>query len=73
MKDQIKKAMQHNQIRDIMYMDKNNRITKRRIKVLKIAGDTFQAYCFVRRANRTFLIGNVLAIMPVVEKERGVV
>lgn len=72
MKEQIKKAMQHNQIVDIMYMAKDNTITKRRIKLLKIAGDTVQAYCFTRHAKRTFKIENILAAQPVLIKVSGI-
>lgn len=73
MRNQLVKAMQHNRIVNMMYLAKSGEITKRRIKVIKIAGDTLQAYYFVRRAKRTFLIGNVLAIIPGVEKGREVV
>ncbi|MER2171374.1 MAG: transcriptional regulator [Psychrobacillus psychrodurans] len=73
MRDQLVKAMQHNKIVNMMYLAKFGEITKRRIKIIKISGDTFQAYCFVRRAKRTFLIDNVLAIIPVVKKGREVV
>lgn len=73
MRDQLVKAMQHNKIVNMMYLAKFGEITKRRIKIIKITGDTFQAYCFVRRSKRTFLIDNVLAIIPVVEKGREVV
>lgn len=71
MKDQIKRVMQHNQNVDIMYMAKDNKITKRRIKLIKIAGDTVQAYCFTRHAKRTFKIDNILAIYPVISKAGG--
>ena len=71
MKDQIKKAMQYNQILDIMHIAKDYTITKRRIKLIKIAGDTVQAYCFNRHAKRTFKIDNILAVYPVISKASG--
>lgn len=71
MKEQIKKAIQHNQIIDIMYMAKDNTITKRRIKLIKIVGDTVQAYCFTRHAKRTFKFENILAAYPVINKVSG--
>ena len=71
MKEQIKKAMQHNQIIDIMYMAKDNSITKRRIKLIKMMGDTVQAYCFTRHAKRTFNVENILAAQPVMVKVSG--
>ena len=69
--EQIKKSMQYNQIVDIIYMTKDNTITKRRIKLIKIAGDTVQAYCFTRHAKRTFKIDNILAVYPVISKASG--
>lgn len=71
MKEQIKKAMQHNQIIDIMYMAKDNTITKRRLKPIKIAVDTVQAYCFTRHAKRTFKFDNILAAYPVINRASG--
>ncbi|MEA0563492.1 transcriptional regulator [Lysinibacillus irui] len=73
MRDQLVKAMQRNQIVNMMYLAKSGEVTKRRIKIIKVVGDTFQAYCFVKQAKRTFLINNVLAVVPISRKEREVV
>ncbi|MCS5499790.1 WYL domain-containing protein [Lysinibacillus sp. A4] len=73
MRDQLVKAMQRNQIVNMMYMAKSGEVTKRRIKIIKIVGHTFQAYCFTKQAKRTFLIGSILAVTPVIRKERDVV
>lgn len=73
MKKQLVKAMQHNQLVDIMHFAKNGVITKKRIKLIKFIGESIQAYCFVRNAKRTFKIENVLAVMPVVHRERVVI
>lgn len=73
MRDQLVKAMQRNQIVNMMYLAKSGEVTKRRIKIIKIVGDTFQAYCFTKQAKRTFIINNVLAVFPVSRKEREVV
>lgn len=73
MKEQLIKAMQRNQFLNMMYMAKDGNVSKRRIKIIKIVGDTFQAYCFTKQAKRTFTINNVLAVVPVFHKEREVV
>lgn len=73
MKEQLIKAMQRNQFLNMMYMAKDGKVSKRRIKIIKIAGDSFQAYCFTRQAKRTFMIDSVLAVVPVIHKEREVV
>ena len=73
MKEQLIKVMQHNQLVDLMYISQEGEITKRRLKLIKIAGDRFQAFCFTKHAKRTFIIDNVLAVMPVLRKERVVI
>lgn len=71
MREQLLKAMQHNQILDIMYIAKDQSITKRRIKLIKISGEHVQAYCFSRHAKRNFIVDNILAVHPVNKKARG--
>lgn len=56
----------------MIYVSKQGAISKRRVKIIKITCDSFQAYCFARREKRTFIIDNVLAITPIVRKERDV-
>ncbi|MEG0259787.1 MAG: transcriptional regulator [Lysinibacillus sp.] len=73
MEKQLMKAMQRNQFVNMMYMSQSGEITKRRIKIIKIAGDAFQALCFLKNAKRTFIIANVLAIVPVIYREREVI
>ncbi|MGE7114792.1 transcriptional regulator [Lysinibacillus sp. NPDC047702] len=73
MKEQLVKSMQRNQFVNMMYMARDGKISKRRIKIIKIVGDSFQAYCFSKRAKRTFTISNVLAVVPVIHKEREII
>ncbi|MFJ7890108.1 transcriptional regulator [Lysinibacillus xylanilyticus] len=73
MKEQLIKAMQRNQFLNMMYMAKDGTVSQRRIKIIRIVGDSFQAYCFTRQAKRTFIIDSVLAVIPSVHKERSVV
>ncbi|MFJ7647699.1 transcriptional regulator [Lysinibacillus sp. NPDC097279] len=73
MKEQLVKAMQRYQVVNMMYLAKDGSITKRRVNVIKIVGDSFQAYCFTRQAKRTFVIDSVLAVVPLIHKERSVV
>ena len=71
MREQLIKAMQQNKILDIMYIAKDQSITKRRIKLIKISGEHVQAYCFSRHAKRNFIVDNILAVYPVKKKARG--
>ena len=72
MREQLLKAMKRQQLIDIIYMAKNSAITKRRVKVLKIAGDSAQVYCYTKNAKRTLILEQILAVKPVVLKERGI-
>lgn len=65
--------MKYNQLADMIYMDNDGGITKRRIKVFKVTQDSFQAYCYLRGSKRTFKIDNVLALVPVTTRESMVV
>ncbi|ANU09017.1 hypothetical protein A1A1_06697 [Planococcus antarcticus DSM 14505] len=73
MKAQILKAFKYQQFVDMVYMANDGTISKRRINILKVSGDSFQAYCFLRRKKRTFKIDNVLSLIPVIHKERQII
>lgn len=72
LKEQLIKALQRKQLINMIYQSKQGELSKRRVKIIKITCDSFQAYCFTRCAKRTFIIDNVLAITPIVRKERDV-
>lgn len=72
MKNSIIKVMKQNQIITMIYISKSGAITQRRVKILKLTNNTFTAYCYIRRAKRTFYIDNVLAINPVTYEKKKV-
>lgn len=49
----------------IMYVDRHNRITKRRIMIRSVGEQRLRAYCYERQAPRVFDINRVLAVEPV--------
>ena len=57
----------------MIYMAKNGQISKRRIRVLQVGEVSFRAYCFLRKSNRTFIIDNVLALVPIKVKGNTVI
>ena len=69
----ILKSMKTNQTSEMIYMKNNGEISKRRVKVLSVSKGSFQAYCFLRGTKRIFKIENVLAFVPVIQKEREVI
>lgn len=72
-RNKLTKSMRYNEPVDMIYMSSGGVVSKRRIKVLCINEETFQAYCHLRMAKRTFRIDNVLALVPVYEKESMVI
>lgn len=73
MRNQLLKSMERNEVVDMMYMDKSGVVSKRRIQVIQVGEGSFRAYCYLRQSKRTFTIDNVLALVPVVYKERSVI
>ncbi|MEK5070235.1 transcriptional regulator [Sporosarcina sp. FSL K6-1508] len=73
MRNQLIKSAEYNESLDMMYLAKDGTISKRRINVLQVGEVSFRAYCFLRKSKRTFTIDNVLALVPIVHKERMVI
>ena len=69
----ILKSMKSNQVSEMIYLKNKGEVSKRRVKVLSITKNSFQAYCFLRGTKRIFKIENVLAFVPVTQKEREVI
>lgn len=73
MRKTLEKAVSYGETLDMMYLAKDGSITKRRISVLQMGDKSFRAYCHLRKSKRTFVIENVLALVPVIERERAVI
>ena len=73
MRNDLVKSIRYNESLDMMYIANDGAISKRRVKVLQVNQDSFQAYCFPRRSKRTFRIDNVLALVPVIQQESMVI
>ncbi len=58
---------------DMMYIDKSGAVSKRRIVVIQVGEVSIRAYCHLRQSRRTFLIKNILALVPIVNKERDAI
>ncbi|QFF99596.1 transcriptional regulator [Psychrobacillus glaciei] len=73
MRGKLLKTMRYGQLIDIIYLSKSGEVTKRRIKVLKLQGESFQAYCLTRHAKRTFRIENILGCIPVMNRKKDII
>ena len=67
------RSIERGQIMEMVYLAKGGSVSQRRIKVLQVEGESFWAYCFLRKARRQFLTDNILALVPVTKRERDVV
>lgn len=68
MKEQLLNVMERKQLVMMMYISQAGEITKRKVRVLGIKDKNFQAYCYTKHAKRTFIIENVLAMLPITYK-----
>lgn len=70
MKGIIWRALQTGQTLEMIYISRNNKITHRYIKIVKIGSHSILAFCFEKRKLRTFKLDNILSIAPT-KKRRG--
>lgn len=73
MRNELIKSVEWPYILDMIYTAQDGTISKRRIKVEQVGDVSFRAYCYLRNANRTFKIDNILALVPITSRERVVV
>lgn len=69
----LERAVNYGKTLEMMYLAKDGSITKRRINVLQVGDKSFRAFCHLRQSKRTFVIDNVLALVPVIDRERAVI
>jgi predicted DNA-binding transcriptional regulator YafY len=65
MKDLLMRAVESGERLEMIYLSKNNDLTQRVIKVMKVKEGSFKAYCYMRRQFRTFKLSNILSIGPI--------
>lgn len=61
MKGLFLRSIQQKQKITIYYMDRNNHITQRSIRVLRMHDDYIIAYCYYRRKVRMFKFASILS------------
>lgn len=49
-------------ILEMIYLDSKGNISQRRMKVLSVNEESFKAFCYVRKQQRTFKIINILSV-----------
>ncbi|MFC5466767.1 hypothetical protein [Lederbergia graminis] len=64
------RALGTNQKLELIYINKDNQITHRIIKVLAVTETSIKAYCYHKRQFRIFKIANILSVTPL-RRSRG--
>jgi predicted DNA-binding transcriptional regulator YafY len=71
MKGLLKRAVESKEVLEMIYQNNKGEFSQRRIQVIKMNEESFSAYCFTRKQQRTFKISNVLSLGPVRKVRRG--
>ncbi|KIL45724.1 hypothetical protein [Jeotgalibacillus soli] len=60
----FKRSLEQQLSVDIIYQSADGHISKRTISIIRMTPDSLYAYCHKRRAQRTFLLSNILSSQP---------
>ena len=71
MKGLLFRAAGSGEVLEMIYQDDKGNLSQRRIKVLTLNDESFKAFCYIRKQQRTFKLGNILSIGPVRKMQRG--
>lgn len=70
MKSLLKRAAESKQRLEMIYINRDNQLSQRTIKVIAVTDSTLKAYCYTKRQFRTFNLANILSVAPV-KQRRG--
>ena len=71
MRSLLLKAVVSGVILEMIYLDCKGNISQRRVRVLSVKEESFRAYCYTRKQQRTFKLANILSVGPVRNMKRG--
>ncbi|MEM5014558.1 hypothetical protein WKH57_28005 [Niallia taxi] len=60
----LKRAVESKEVLEMIYQNNKGELSQRRIQVIKVSEESFSAYCFTRKQQRTFKVNNVLSMGP---------
>ncbi|RST60221.1 hypothetical protein D5F11_007115 [Siminovitchia terrae] len=70
MKSLLKRAVESKQRLEMIYINRDNQMSQRVIKVIAVTDSALKAYCYHKRQFRTFNLANILSVAPV-RQRRG--
>ncbi len=60
----MKKFLEHEKNVEMIYLSKDNKVSKRIVKLYSVTEQSITGYCYLRRTVRTFKTEQVLAVFP---------
>lgn len=60
----MKKFLEHERNVEMIYLSKDNKISKRIVKLYSVTEQRVTGYCYLRETVRTFNIEQILAVFP---------
>lgn len=64
MQRELQRYMARNQLVEIIYLDRYGNTSQRTLRLLSINPEYVKAYCFARKAQRSFFLNRILAVAP---------
>lgn len=64
----IQKAAQSRGKVEIIYLSEDRQISRRIIKVLGVTDKHVKAYCYAKKKFRTFMLENILSVIPILKR-----
>lgn len=61
----IKRSLENGNPLEIIYIDCNEKISQRTVRVLGINETTIKVYCYIRKQKRNFKLSNILSVVPI--------
>lgn len=71
MKCLLLRAAASSGILELIYEDYTGNLSQCKIKILTVNDESFHAYCYMRKQQRTFKMSNILSIGPERKMKRG--
>lgn len=69
MRQEVMRWMRNRRVVEMVYIDRNGVISKRRVKLMKFQGNRLVAWDVKKQARRTFCMDRVLACLPMIERD----
>ncbi|HBZ09095.1 MAG TPA: hypothetical protein DEO65_04295 [Bacillus bacterium] len=71
MKSLLMRAVESKQSLELIYINRDNQLSQRIIKVIAVTDSAVKAYCYQKRQFRTFNLNYILSVDSVRQRRKG--